>query len=639
MGPTTTPRGSARRRAACIAALLIAPLAACSEVPDPAARVPDPSSARELTIGTVIGMRGEYGGHVWRGIPYAAPPTGDHRWRAPAPPRPLAGPFEALDSGPPCPQLASPIGGIGDAEPGSVVGSEDCLTLDVYAPRMAAGELPRGRDRLPVMVWIHGGGNSIGAKHLYHGGRLAGREQVIVVAVNYRLGPFGWFRHPALRGRGTSAADRSGNYGTLDLIAALRFVRENAAAFGGDPDRITVFGESAGGRNTVSLLVSPLARGLFHRAIVQSGAADTTDPNAAEAPADATPPGHPNSGSEVVARLLVAAGRAPDRAAALALAAQTPSAELAAFLRELPPEAILEACGRGTETGMLDFPQLFADGTVLPPDAPLARLSRSGAWNEVPVVFGTNRDENRVFLLLDPRFGRRLFGVIPRPHDPERFLVVAEYLSRMWKAMGADEPARAVRRSQGPAPFVYRFDWDEALSLPGLRLDRTLGASHGFEIPFVFEHWDLGPAAIGLFIPWNRAGREELSRAMGAYWAEFARTGAPGRGGREELPEWLPFEEGHPAAPKTLILDTPADGGIRMSPLAERRGALLAAVAADPRLPTSRDRCTVYRMLAERSRGFDRAGYERLGECANFPYDAFPWEKKGSVSGAESRSG
>ncbi len=336
-----------------------------------------------------------------------------------------------------------------------------------------------------------------------------------------------------------------------------------------------------------------------------------------------------------MARLFVSAGRAPDRARGLALAAQTPASELAAFLRALPAKALLEAFREGSGTGMFSFPQVFADGTVLPPDSPLDRLARAGAWNEMPVVLGTNRDENRVFLALDPRFARRVLGVLPRLHDRERFLVVAEYLSRMWKATGADEPARAIRRTGGPPVYVYRFDWDEELSLPGLRLDEVLGASHGFEIPFVFGHWDLGPAAVGLFTPWNRAPREALSRAMGSYWAQFAATGAPQRGTREDLPEWLPFDDRHPSAPKTLILDTPEDGGIRMSPLAEGRGALLAAIPGDPRLPTSRDRCTVYRMLAERSRGFDRAAYERLAECDAFPYEAFPW----SESTGPARSG
>src|SRR5262249_4077891 len=155
---------------------------------------------------------------------------------------------------------ASPYGGVRDARPGTPVGSEDCLTLNVWTPRFAAADVPRGGARLPVMVWIHGGGNTIGHAAFFDGGHLAATEEVVVVTIQYRVGPFGWFRHPALATDGVSALERSGNYGTLDQVRALEWVRDNIEAFGGDPGNVTVFGESAGALDTLMLLLVPQAR-------------------------------------------------------------------------------------------------------------------------------------------------------------------------------------------------------------------------------------------------------------------------------------------------------------------------------------------------------------------------------------------
>src|SRR5262249_43553504 len=153
----------------------------------------------------------------------------------------------------PCTQYASTFGGVAGRE-GEIVGSEDCLYLNVYAPRVSEGRASNGAEPLPVMLWIHGGGNSIGEAGFYDGGHLAAAENVVVVTTNYRLGPFGWFRNAALRD-GASPVEQSGNFATLDLIAALRWVHDNIAAFGGNPDNVTIFGESAGGQNVYSLLV------------------------------------------------------------------------------------------------------------------------------------------------------------------------------------------------------------------------------------------------------------------------------------------------------------------------------------------------------------------------------------------------
>jgi para-nitrobenzyl esterase len=549
---------------------------------------------------------------------------------------PWAGTREALASGTPCSQLASPLGGVADAELGTPVGSEDCLYLDVYAPRFAPDQVPTGPARLPVMVWIHGGGNTVGYAGLYHGGNLAASRDVIVVAVHYRLGPFGWLAHPALRGEDTSAAERSGNFGLLDQIRALEWVQANIDAFGGDPGRVTIFGESAGGRNVAMLLLSPRAGGLFQRAIVQSGGVGTLAPARAENWLDDPVPGDAHSSSEILAKLLVADGTAADREGARAWLAERDDPEIADYLRAKPAVEILEAYRREGGAG-LEVPQMFADGYVLPRQDALSRFRRGG-HNGVPVILGTNRDENKLFLSFDPDHAQMRLGLVPAARDPERFQSLAEHLSALWKATGADAPAEALYASQPGRVFVYRFDWDEELSLPWIRLDRMLGASHGFEIPFVFGHWDLGPRAVGLFTIFNRGARRELSEQMMSYWAEFAYAGDPGQGRDGKLLRWLPWDEAEPEAHKYVILDTEDGGGVRMGSEPVTVEAVLAAVAGDARLRDPRERCVVYHELADWAwgRGFDREDYGRLGACAQFPYDGYPWSEEEAAGEAAS---
>jgi para-nitrobenzyl esterase len=232
-----------------------------------------PSSVRTLSTGDIIGLQGKHGAHVWLGIPYAQPPVGDLRWKAPLRALPWEGRKEMLGYGAQCPQL--PVIENIDADR-AYVGVEDCLRLNVWAPTYHKDGVPTADEALPVMFWIHGGGNTVGSGgsdlvQIYDGSMMATEQKVIVVSVNYRLGPMGWFFHDALRETSGTQEDASGNYGTLDLISALGWVQENIEAFGGNPANVTIYGESAGGFNVLSLMASPLAKGFFHRAIVQSG--------------------------------------------------------------------------------------------------------------------------------------------------------------------------------------------------------------------------------------------------------------------------------------------------------------------------------------------------------------------------------
>ncbi len=585
----------------------------------------DPTSRRSTGSGELEGFLGQYGSHVWRGVPYAQPPEGELRWRAPQPNLAWSGVRAALDEASWCPQFASRFGGA-EGEPDEVVGSEDCLTLDIYAPRFRPAEVPEGRELLPVMVWIHGGGNVVGSAAFYDAGRLAATQNVVVVAINYRLGPLGWFRHESLRTGGT-AADRSGNFGTLDQIRALEWVRDHIGAFGGDPGNVTIFGESAGGRDVFALLLSPRARGLFHRAIVQSGGTSLTPVAEAEQLADTAPAGHPNSSNEVLARLLVADGTAEDRAAARAQIASLAPAEVAAYLRSVPPADLLRAYPTGGLEGLIDVPQVFRDGAVLPNADGLEHLARGDIYNRVPVMIGSTRDENKVFLFSNPENVEWLLWLVPQLREPELFAATAEHMSQMWKATGVDEPAAALARQQGPSVFAYRFDWDEEPTVFWLAdLGEMLGASHGFEIPFVFGHWDLGPEANVIFSEGNREGREELAARMMSYWAQFAQAGDPGHGREGDLPEWKPFDT-RPEAEKLLILDTDAGGGVRMSDAGASREQVIAAVDQDPRLASQRDRCRVYHQLVSWGQGLDEQDYPRAGRqgCAEYPFEDYPW--------------
>ncbi|HUI25272.1 MAG TPA: carboxylesterase family protein [Candidatus Kryptonia bacterium] len=586
----------------------------------------DAGSRRTTLSGEVVGFVGPYGNHTWRGIPFATPPIGALRWRAPQPPESWTGTREALDFGSPCTQFASPIGGVNTAKAGEPVGSEDCLYLNVYAPRVDASELPRGDARWPVMVWIHGGGNSIGEAAFYDGGNLAQTHKVVIVAINYRLGPFGWFRHAALRDEG-SDLDRSGNFGTLDLVRALEWVRDNAGAFGGNPNNVTIFGESAGGANVYSLLLSPQAHGLFHRAIVESGGLFMNTPTEAEAFSDDAASAQRNSSNDALLQLLIKDGRARDRATAKAHLATMSAGDVEHYLRGKTNFEILTAYKPMPGIGMIDMPKVFREGVVLPQDEPMQRLARVDGYNRVPVILGTNRDENKLFMFGDPKWVRRYFWIVPRLRDATHYNLSAEYLAKMWKANGVDEPATAMRAAQGPSVFAYRFDWDEEPRVLGAELSEMLGAAHGFEIPFVFGHFDLGRAGNIIYTSDNEPGRKDLSAQMMSYWAEFAYHGAPGRGRDGRQPDWTPWDSETATSPKFVVLDTPAGGGVRMSSEAVTTAGVLAAIDDDPRLPTQRDKCMIYYELANRARGFTKQEYPSAGKqgCKEYPFETYPW--------------
>ncbi len=539
-------------------------------------------------------------------------------------------------------QVDNLITGLPRTVHGRSVGSEDCLYLNIWSPR-----LPGARNapaRLPVMVWIHGGANTVGSAAAYDTMEtLAVPLQVVVVSLNYRLGALGWFSHPALDGR---PEDTSGNYGTLDLVAALRWVRDDIAAFGGDPDNVTIFGESAGGMNVFSLLAAPAARGLFHRAIVQSGLPTSIPVDEARAPQRAgerpfaavafAPPDldRPATSTALVSRLLLAAGRAATLSDADALQASMPGPELARWLRARPAASLLEPFGwpQGryrSFAAMYPWPAPIADGTVLPREPLLEVLRDPARHSAVPVILGTNHDEARLFLSVDPRYGDLWFDRLTRLRTGAPYARDAAYISDYWKAVGADEPATRLQATQAAGVYVYRIHWDDLLSVPPFDFARIFGAAHGIDIALLF-----GPVN-ALATPFRPAGaaaardRDALGNAMKSYWGEFAHHGSPGRGRDGQLPEWSAWPAAtvandDAAAPPgaTLVFDAPAAGGIRIVPGRLTPDGMERRLLADPSLAGDRDeRCRVaasmFRLVGATVGLWDPAHFASLGCSAD----------------------
>ncbi|MCG8316157.1 MAG: carboxylesterase family protein [Pseudomonadales bacterium] len=514
-------------------------------------------TVRETTKGTVLGSIDSNGTYVWKGIPFATAPLGDLRWRHALPGSRWEGEFLALSHSSSCTQLGHLQLDIPITEIGKVVGSEDCLYLNVWSP--AFESLPA--EPRPVMFWIHGGGNTAGESAIFDGKVLADKYGVIVITVNYRLGVFGWFSHPALQG-GDSVLAGSPNFATTDLILALQWVQDNIEQFGGDKNRVMIFGESSGAVNVASLLVSPLASGLFQRAAMQSGGFPYQTKTESENYFESG--GGEHSSAELINRLLIADGLAENREAAILTQDRMTLTELETYLRSKTASDLLVHFD-GSNFGMYGWQDFIGDGVVIPEVDPYL-LFETGQYNQVPIIAGTNRDEIKLFMAFDPAF--TVAGLPFIIKDKNYYELAARYRSDFWKAGAVDEFAYRATVNQPGEIFTYRFDWDEEPKILWNELSEMIGASHFFEVPFVFGTPNKFPVSLAsplLFTKSSAAGRQQLGNSVSSYWAAFAYTGDPGFGyGQSEDQQWRPWVNGH-SSEKTLILDTPADAGIRMA--------------------------------------------------------------------------
>jgi para-nitrobenzyl esterase len=513
----------------------------------------DDDTLRHSAAGPIKGQVDANGALSWRGIPYAQAPVGKLRWKAPRAHKPFDEVFTATQFGDMCTQLGTPLLDIDPLLYGKAVGSEDCLHLNIWSPPAKAATDQSTR-KLPVMVWVHGGSNVGGSSRLYNGGNLAVEQDVVVVTINYRLGLLGFFSHPSLRETAETELDKSSNFGILDIIQSLKWIKENIAAFGGDPSNVTLFGESAGAMNTVTLLYSPLGKGLFHKAIVQSGSLRQTPVEVAEQLSDDDRSEF--SSSETAAKILLNRGatESPERARGMVAGLDNP-----AFIQLMNSASDDELIGTYTlDIGArIRVPQCIPDGIVIPEGSPWELIADSQRVHKVPVMLGSNRDEMKFFLGLSPAYVTIVPGSSIQIHDVQRYNLHARYLSDRWTALGVDELALRLS-THNPDVFTYRFDWDQQPVYPEADFKEFFGAAHTMEIPFVFNDFVGMEAFAYHFTEQNRSEREQLAQEMGEYWSEFAYTGKPGKGRSGSLPQWPPWGAG-----SKLLLDAESDGGVR----------------------------------------------------------------------------
>ncbi len=472
----------------------------------------DQALIASTTTGRVEG-RPKDGVLLFAGIPFAAPPVGDLRFRPPEPHPGWSGVRDATRFGPVSVQSAGSLETLaGGGEPDW---DEDCLYLNVQTPALDDG-------RRPVMVWIHGGGFTSGAGSIpwYDGARFVQHGDVVVVTINYRLGALGWLH----LGEVDPDHRASGNHGLLDQCAALEWVRDNIAAFGGDPGQVTIFGESAGGMSVATLMGTPRAKGLFHRAIPQSGAAHNV--------------WSVSNAAEVTDRMLRAL-----EVSDLAGLRASPARRILEVQQEVAAEITSDRASRRSGSGLgLPFGPVVDD--LVLPQPPLDSVA-GGMSAGVPLLVGTTRDEWKLFGLMlrsvedEETILRRLGRMVEDPHQ----IAAAYRQSRaerthdeIWSAIMTDRIFRipAIRLAEAQLPHapgrvsMYLFEWASTA------FDGRLGSCHALEIPFVFDNLDKG----GVEIFTGENPPQALADAMHGSWLSFARTGDPGRDDPREWPAY-----------------------------------------------------------------------------------------------------
>lgn len=587
--------------------LIVIALSGCARHPE-AAYPTDPATKRTTTQGDVTGYRAANGALGWLGIPYAAAPIGEQRWRAPGPMPAWSGERTATQTGSACLQKGSWMGGSPEQSIGKVFGSEDCLFLNIWTPQVVPAK------GLPVMVWIHGGGNTSGHGGSYDFSEMAERFDLVMLSFNYRLGSLGWFHQEALWDSRDDDTDRSGNFGLLDQVALLQWVQDNIRNFGGNPDRVTIFGESAGGLNTFALLVSPVAKGLFHGAIAQSGYTTSFSPREASIVYPTRTGDNAGTSNDMLVYWLQAEGLAGSRSAAIDKAQRMSHEEIATFLRARRPDQLILDYDQNSNR----LPIMIEDGTVLPQAGIAGALAR-GDFHKVPMIAGTNRDENNLWLALSPELVNDYFGVFYRAKDEDRYRFFSKYRALGWKSRGADDPNRWVTAGGGTS-FAYRWDWDEEPDNILGNFPLLVGAAHGLETTFLTGVFPEEGLAGLLFTEENRPGRLTLSRDMQSYWAEFAYTGIPGQGREGKLPDWSAWNPKQGSA-KFMILDTPAGGGLRMSSQEVSRDQVLAEAATHIDTRGLEDVCWVVYLNLKDGPNYHPEQYQSWqdGRCRRYP--------------------
>ncbi len=545
----------------------------------------DQSTLLEIKEGKIIGSNNGKT-YQWLGIQYGSIPDSSYRWKRAAETEKWDGVYEALEFGNTCVQKGSLINTTKRRNWGDIVGSEDCLYLNVWAPNDVFDDLSQSK---PVMVWIHGGSNVSGNADFYDPSELVSSQDVIVVSINYRLGPFGWFRHPDITSNAKNPKDQSGNYGNIDSIQALEWVQRNIGFFGGDSSNITIFGESAGGYNVAALLSAKQANGLFHKAIIQSGGIRPGDIEHSESYLKKNLPWKNYSSRELINELLVMNEMASDRNSAAILQENLSQKEIEALMRNASTTEIYEAY-LATKTNTDDMLRPFPDGNLLSELGILGSLE-SGFNMDVPIMIGTNRDEMKLFLLNNPRLTRE-FLRIPRIRDLDLWNAVSKHRSNSWKYLAVDEPAQTLTSSGRSNIYAYRFDWDDEPRKYGVDLKNLLGAAHAFEIPFVMGNFDEDALTKYILSRKNLEEVKTLSQTMMSYWAEFAYNGDPDKGREGNLIDWQAWDP-REGSEKYIIFDSTHDGGIRMTNDYLTEEKLIEMLATDNQIKDYKWKCEI----------------------------------------------
>jgi len=477
----------------------------------------------------------------WDDIPYAKPPVGDLRWKAPRGNfnknkliEPKVGNF--------CIQKPSGMGGSEFAGDELFSGSEDCLYLDIKAPKTKSDSL------LPVMFWIHGGGNTSGLKDTYDFSKMVRKHNIIVITINYRLGPFGWFTHPSIQNL-QDDVDKTSNFGTLDIIAALEWVKSNISLFGGDPGNVTIFGESAGGHNVLSLLASKKAKGLFHKAISQSGYTTSISQEKAYKQSKGSPTSEHTS-QKIVKKVLDKAGIQSQN--------DLSNTEIRKILKELDARDFF--INYSDRPSYQEIPLLTNDDIVIPLDGLKKTLSNKDHVNIVPTIAGSNKDEVKLwlasaeyFVSLEYSFFGSLLGV-PRValKDEAAFELFNSYRSRAWKIRGVDNPLRSLASAGNDDLYAYRYDWDDHRKWPVANFKKLIGAAHATEIPLLAGNNKL-VGDYGFLIYPKGPSKSFLSKNMMNFWANFAKTGSPGISSNKQ--EWTKYNGLNEIDSNFMVLD------------------------------------------------------------------------------------
>ena len=452
---------------------------------------------------------------LWEDIPYALPPVDDLRWKAPRSFIDRESKILPKDYN----FCHQEIGG--EIQEIYEMGSEDCLYLDIRAPN-------NKNKNLPVMFWIHGGGNTSGHKDFYDFSKFVKEKNLIVVSPNYRLGPLGFFTHPSIQELNADQ-DRTSNFGILDIIHALNWVKENIKKFGGDPNNITIFGESAGGHNVFSLLVAPQAKGLFHKAISQSGYTKSSSLEDAYKSKDFNKESTSDSWT-VFNKIAKSKGLASDMNEADAFQSSISKQKQRDILYSTNAQELVNLYG-----DTFEIPLLTNDDVVIPIIGLKNALGSEEFLHKVPTIAGSNKDEiklwigfSKYFIETEDAFLSKTFG-IPKImiRDVEKYELYSSIRAKGWQLRGVQEPLDNIFNTGNGDVYAYRFDWDNLRDFFVGDFSEIIGSAHAIEIPMVSGDFTLAEEFRWIVYP-RSISRRFMQKNMMSFWANFARNGEPG---------------------------------------------------------------------------------------------------------------